>query len=369
LQKNHNKILSNDSINIKDNILEKIPLVCLILMNVGVIGLGKMGILHSAILNTINDVNLVAVTEKEKKLTEIFQKAVPNISVYQEYKQMFEKEKLDLVYITTPSFTHFPIINSCIKNKLNFFVEKPLTIDFNQAKKICEQLENSEIYSAVGYNLRFLGTFEKAKSLIENNCIGQIHKVKATMFVSNIFSRPSGWRFKKSLSGGGVLLEFGCHLVDLLLYYFGRIKSVSGNTKSVYSEVEDFANMNLEFQNGVNCELKTSWSVKGYRIPETNIEIYGEGSSMKVNQDFIEIFTDKNRTYEKIYHQELNRPVSFDVGGIEYTKEDEYFIKTIKEKKQAMVNVFEAAKTQAVIDTMYLTSKTGKTEQVDYEKI
>lgn len=69
------------------------------------------------------------------------------------------------------------------------------------------------------------------------------------MYVSNILSKPGGWRSKKKVSGGGGLLDLGTHIVDLLLWYFSPISSVSGQVKSLYSdEVEDVAHMDRNFE-------------------------------------------------------------------------------------------------------------------------
>src|SRR5581483_7357489 len=105
-----------------------------------------------------------------------------------------------------------------------------------------------------------------------------------------IFTQSSGWRAKKNVSGGGVLLDLGSHVVDLLLWYFGPVKTVRGTTESPFSiEVEDSAHMEIEFERGTTGTLDASWSMKGYRLPEINLEIVGEKGQMHVNEDFIRI--------------------------------------------------------------------------------
>jgi len=340
-------------------------------MKAGIVGLGKMGLLHTGILNTLKDVQVVSIAEKENFVAKYIKNALPTVHVYDDYEKMLDKENLDVLYITTPAPSHYPMIMSCIKKGINFFVEKPLSTNLVDAKKICNELKKSNIINGVGFNVRYVDTFSKAKSLIDSNVLGKINKVKSSQYVSNIFSKPSGWRFKKKSSGGGVLLEFGCHLVDLLSWYFGPVQNLTATTKSVYSSVDDFAHIDMNFQNGINAEFDTSWSIKGYRISETSIEITGSNGQMILNQDFIdvklkEIVPGFSKLDSKIYKQSLNGSVSFDVGGPDYTIQDEKMIECIKTKHLPLVNAFEASKTQSIIQAAYDSAESKNEEKVEY---
>ena len=296
-------------------------------MKVGIVGLGKMGLVHTGILNTVSDVDIVSIAEKEKFLAKYIKKTLQNVRIYDDHKKMLKSENIDMMYITTPTPSHFPIVISCIKNNINFFVEKPLGKNFDESEKICHELENSKIIHSVGFNIRYVSTFSKLKELLDLEVLGKISSVRSSMFVSNIFSKPSGWRFKKKSSGGGVLLEFGCHMVDLLSWYFGKVKKVSANTKSLYTDVDDFTHMDLEFENGIKGEYDTSWSIKGYRIAETSLEITGNNGKIVANQDYIDIKLNEpvsvlDQKEMRIYKQSLAESVSFDVAGPDYTKQD-----------------------------------------------
>ena len=123
---------------------------------------------------------------------------------------------------------------------------------FDEAKEICSKLHKTNLIHGVGYNIRFLDTFSKTKSLLDNKILGTISSVNSSMFSSTVTSKHSGWRFKKQTSGGGALLELGCHLIDLLLWYFGKIDTVNGETSSIFSSVEDSAKISMTFSNGIN---------------------------------------------------------------------------------------------------------------------
>lgn len=341
-------------------------------MNVGIVGLGKMGLLHAGILNTFSNVKLTTIAEKETMIAKFIKNSLPQITVYNDYKEMIESENLDLVYITTPISLHFPIALLCIKNKINLFLEKPLTKNQNEAEILCSKLKGTHIIHCVGFNRRFLDTFSYTKKLLQNNILGEIKSVKGTMFMSNIFSKSKGWRLSKNMSGGGVLLDFGSHLVDLFQWYCGPIRKVDGQIKSIYSkEVEDEAHMELEFENAVHGTLDTSWSVKGYRIAEINLELEGNNGIIKVNENYVKIHLKKpvNGFHKKetlIYKQSLNSGISFDIGGPEFTKEDEHVVNCVSTKTQSMINIFEASKTQSAIEAMYKSAYNKSSQLVKY---
>jgi len=340
-------------------------------MKAGIVGLGKMGLLHTGILNTIDQVQIISIAEKENFLAKYIKNVMPHVTVYDDYEKMLRAEDLDVLYITSPTPSHLPVIMSCIEEGINFFVEKPLARNLAEAKKICSELKKSDLIHSVGYNVRFVDTFAKAKSLLDLKILGDITNVTSSTYVSNIFSKPSGWRFKKKTSGGGVLIEFGCHLVDLLSWYFGPIQKLSGKTKSVYSDVDDFAHIDMEFENGIQGVLDTSWSVKGYRISEMRLEIKGSNGQMQINQDYIDIKL-KNPVPEfeglksRIYKQALEGNVSFDVGGPDYTKQDQHVIECVKALKPSLVNAFEASKAQSIIQAAYDSSSAKTSKKVEY---
>ncbi len=333
-----------------------------------------MGLLHAGILNFLPNVNLISISEKEGMLGGYIKNAFPQTTVYSDYEKMMSSEKLDLVYITTPILSHLPIALSCIEHGINFFMEKPLARNLEECKKLCTSLKNSDIIHGVGFNRRFIDTFQYAKKLLDNNILDEIISVNSNMYMSNIFSKSSGWRLKKEQSGGGVLLDFGSHLIDLLLWYFGPINKTSGKITSVYSkEVEDEANMEIKFENGINGTLDTSWSKKGYRLAEINLEIIGKNGTMNVTEDLIKIsLNELVQNFENkksiIYKQSLNQGVIIDIGGPEFTKEDVHMIECVNTKKLPLVDVFEASRTQSVIDAMYKSATKKQTEIVEYVK-
>ncbi len=344
-------------------------------LNVGIIGMGKMGILHAGILAALDGVKVKAVAEKDDTIRNYLKGILHDMNVYDDYSKMLSQEDLDLVYITTPVSLHARMVNDCIRHGINFFVEKPLASNMQECIEICRLVGG--IINAVGFSKRFTDTFARAREIIVSNVLGELIYVKGTMYLTQVFASGKGWRFKRSESGGGVLLELASHLVDMLLWYFGDVMSVASITRGYYSsEVEDFAHAMLRFKNGLTGYLDASWSVRNYRLPEMSIEVHGSNGTMLVNDDYIRITLDDaskavdglgiREGITTIYKQDLFKGVSIDIGGVEYTREDMHVVECVKEGRQSMINVFEAAKVQAVIDAIYNSAKNNSWLEVDY---
>lgn len=337
-------------------------------IKIGIIGMGKMGLLHSAILNSLNQSKVVTFVDSEKMVINLLRN-LSGKSVYSDYKKMIVNEEIDVAYITTPVGSHIPIATYCAQNNIHFFIEKPLGKNSDECKILTDIVNENKVLSMIGYYLRYAETFSKVKQLLKQDVVGEIKEIRSSVFQSQILNKSSGWRFDKKISGGGVLIDLGSHLIDLLLWYFGKIKNVNGKIESHYNqEVEDTVQANFKFKNGLKCRFEASWNVKNYRLQETTIEIEGSLGKLRVNEDFIEISNHKNldKNY-KTYRQELYRGVPVDIGGPEYTREDEDFLNCIQNNKQPMLNVNSSLHIQKVIDSIYKTSSTNKIEEIQNE--
>lgn len=341
-------------------------------LKIAIIGIGKMGLIHLGIFSALDDCTIVAIVETDRNVSHFLKKLLPKIKIYDSVEKLFSNEVIDFVCIATPISSHYKLIKMCIDKNINFLVEKPFTKNSEEALELKSRLINSKVIHGVGYNRRFTDTFVKAKSIIDSKILGKITSINSSIFISSVFSKQSSWRFKRKISGGGVLLDLGCHVIDLLLWYFGNIKSVKGQIKSIYSEeVEDEVKANLMFENGIEANFECSWSKIGYSFAELNIEIVGSNGYLKISGDFIKLqliktsseFPNKETI---LYKQSLNTGVEFELGVPEYTKQNIHFKDSVKAKKLPLVNVFECVKANEVVDAIYESARTNKTVEVSY---
>ena len=340
-------------------------------LRVGVVGLGKMGLLHSGIFNQLELSTLVAVVEREVLTSNLLKVYLPHISVYCDYEEMLKREELDIAAITTPVFLHKPIIEVALEHDCHVFVEKPLALDGDECRSVLHTGGNGK--TQVGYNRRFLETFKMAKEIVDNSSLGELTFLRSRMFETQVLRKEKGWRFDRSKSGGGVIIDLGAHVIDLLHYLVGPLSSVQGMGRSIYSDnVDDYASINLQFVDGLIGSLELSWSIRHYRLPETKIAMQFENGTLTATEKYIEIYSEVDnhplkRGWSTFYLQDLTAGVPINLGGPEYTAEDAQLLECIKNDEEPLCNFREAAKTNFVIDAIYDSINTGETQTIRYE--
>jgi len=334
-------------------------------LNVGLVGMGKMGILHGGILCSMDSVVPVAVADTETMLHSFAKSILPQMNFYKDYREMLEKERLDLVYITVPTVLHPPIAEACVEKGIPFFVEKPLGISCEQCVPLIRKLREKPVINMVGYVLHFQDVVRKARAIVQSGVLGEPIHLKSYMYVTQTLSKSGGTKYKKSVMGGGVLNVVATHLVDILVWLFGDIAQVQGSVKSYHShEVEDFAHSYLRFRSGLEGYLDTSWSLRGYRLPEIKIEVEAEKGRLILTEDYVKLFLDASGRWESFFKQTLYESVEIDVGGPEFTREDRHMVDSVLNGKETGLDVLYAYEIQRVTDAIYRSAQMGQMIEV-----
>jgi predicted dehydrogenase len=329
------------------------------------VGLGKMGILHAGIVNSISGTSVTAICEKESLLTAAAKALLPKrIAVYKDHQKMMKEERLDAVFITTPISTHVSLANDLLKSDtgLCLFVEKPLAASYEQARVACEAANRSRGIYMVGFQKRFSPVFQKAKQLVEENIIGAPIFFRAYCFSSDVLREGSAWRFRKNT--GGVLLDSAPHLLDLLIWFFGEPTTTAAIKKHVYSsEVEDYAHAIMSYDSGLQGHIDACWSIPNFRLPEFLIEIYGRNGVLTVTDDYVSFSPGRgsgkmggSQTYHR---QSFGTSAPFLLADIDYTMEDIAFVNAVRTQTTPELNFPQAAKVNALIDKILESTEEG----------
>jgi predicted dehydrogenase len=330
--------------------------------NVGVIGLGKMGVLHSAILNTLPRTKLRAIYEKNRFLVKAGGAFLPKtIRMYRDLDSMLAREPIDALFITTPIHSHVDVIIDALKSDrhLNFFVEKPLASSYPQARAACKAVSKLKCVHMVGFQKRFSPIFQKGKQIIETRQLGDPVFFRAHSFSSDVLKEGKTWRFQKGR--GGVLLDLGPHILDLLAWYFGEPKPLTAVKKRFYSrEVEDYVHALVSFDSGLKGYVDVCWSMRNFRLPEISIEVHGKEGILTVTDDSVTVEMSGGEK-KNWYKQSFNTPIPFLLADPEFTKEDQTFLNAVEGSTSATPDFYHAAKTNALIDKIAtLSQKTSK---------
>lgn len=324
-------------------------------MKISVIGLGKMGLLHAGIVNSLPDARVTSVCETDFFLSAAAKALLPKeIAVYRDVDKMILEEDPDALFVTTPIDTHVSVINDSfrVKSNLSMFVEKPLASSYNEAKVACEAASRSSGINMVGFQRRFSPIFRKAKGLLTENAVGEPVFFRSYFLSSDVLREGSGWRSKKG--SGGVLLDSAPHLLDTLIWFFGEPTSVLAVKRKIYSSsVDDYVHALFSYASGLYGHMDVCWSVSSYRLPEVLLQIYGKDGIMTVTDDFVKVSSGQqssgggSRTYNR---QSFQVSTPFLLTDPEYTLEDAAFLEAVRTQVPPDSNFVQAAKVNALID-------------------
>jgi predicted dehydrogenase len=324
----------------------------------GIIGLGKLGILHTGLVNMIPGAELAALADINKQLAKYVQQSGLKAPFYSDLGQMLGEVPLDAAIVCTPASANLGIAEKCVQAGLDVFIEKPLAHTFEAAKKIAALVSNKEIVQATGYLFAHMGLFKKAKSLLDSNVIGEVHRFRSSMYTSEVFSRKKGWVYDRSQSGGGVVINVASHLLYLLHWYFGPVRSVFAQTKNIYLDVEDAASVIFECGCDVAGTMDTSWSLPGYRLPYIEVRVEGDNGTLELTTDYAKLYLYKaQKGFPKDWTtiHKIDLPVSsrFELGAEGLYEEDQDFVGCCLDRTAPAVTWQDGLEVQRLIEAIY----------------
>ena len=327
-------------------------------MRVGVIGIGKMGLLHAGILNALEGVELCGLADSSKYLLGMVRslKAVP---VYDDYEKMLDREKPDAAVIATPVHLHVPMMKACVRRGIHFLVEKPLSLDAKESAKLVRESEDARLVTMVGYMLRYVETFQKAHEVLRSGALGRVQTVQGTSLVAQLFQKGKGWRYSRKSSGGGVVIGQATHLLDLMHWYLGDAVRVNARSQNLHSEdVEDAAHGMIEFAGGVVASFDCSWSRRHHRLLEIALTIQGENGDLSVNDDEVKLYLEDGASgfaagWTHWQKPDLFSGVTIDIGGPQYTRQDEAFANAVRTGGRLGTDLAAAWRVQRMVDAIY----------------
>ncbi len=334
-----------------------------------VVGLGKMGLSHHAIVNMHPDVDLVGVCDSSSYVLGVLKKYT-GIDTYDDFDDMLEKVDLDAIVIATPSSSHASMVRKALERDLHVFCEKPFTLSANDANDLEALSRERGLVTQVGYHNRFVGAFREVKTVLEQGAIGDVTHILGEAY-GPVVLKPKGgtWRSQRA-EGGGCLYDYAAHVIDLMTWYVGEPSGVGGTALNrVFSrEIDDEVFSTLYFPGGKTGQISVSWSDESYRKMTTRVTIWGTAGRIYADRQECQVYlrdtVDVPPGYEDgwnvRYTTDLTEPVWFYLRGEEYSAQIDYFVQRIKERQtDGISNFATAAVTDKVIATMVADAQTG----------
>jgi len=326
-------------------------------IRLGVVGLGWVSqIFHLPILTKCDDVEVVAVCDKDKSRVRMIADRFGIKEIYTDYEMMLKQAEIDVVDICTSTDTHLPITIAALESGKDVFVEKPIARKYTEALQMAEKAKELKRKLMVGMNNRFRPDTMILKSFIEKGEVGKIFFVKAGWLKK--LSADNKWLTQKDKSGGGVFLDLGIVMLDLILWMLGfpPVQRVSAKmymhkTKSV----EDSCIIFAEMKYGISLVLETSWS---YQCAQDFFycDFFGSEGSAMINP---------LRIHKQLHGNLVNlTPVNMEpplnVFRKSYENELKHFIGAARGLHTVISTGDEAVQRMKVVEAIYKSAAKGK---------
>ena len=239
----------------------------------GLIGYGGMGRWHTEILSNVPEAVIGGIYDiKEEKREEAKEKG---FFVYETEEAMLADPDIDVVLIATPNDCHKPIAIRAMHAGKNVISEKPVTLSSADLLEMENAAKETGKLLTVHQNRRWDDDFLIIKKLVEEQKLGHVFRIESRVHGSR--GIPGDWR-KEKVHGGGMVLDWGVHLLDQILYMYGdrKIETVYASLTNVTNqEVDDGFTAILTFEGGteVLVEVGTAvirhWQLNGEIIRKT----------------------------------------------------------------------------------------------------
>ncbi|RLE14599.1 hypothetical protein DRI96_01200 [Candidatus Aerophobetes bacterium] len=367
-------------------------------LGVGIVGWGFIGKVHTyAYINLPlfyqpppAKINLVGVCTAHEKTADAARKIAGFKFATTSYKDLLEREDIDIINCCTPNYLHKNILIDALKAGKHIYCDKPLALNLKEARDILKATEKSSSIHQMTFEYRFIPAIMRAKQLIREGFLGDVFSFRGCYLHSGYIdpSRPVSWRLDREKSGGGALFDLGSHILDLVRHLLGEYKSVFATSRTFIKErplpdnlerkkkveVDDISILQVELENGGIGTIEVSRLATGAN-DELRIEIHGQKGAIYFNlmdPNWLWIYDTRDpgepiggfRGFKKIETvQRYPKPASlpgpkFSIGWMRYHIASQYdFVKKVVEGKKGNPSFYDGYKVQEVMEAAQISAR------------
>lgn len=248
-------------------------------VRVGIIGSGFQADIHAASLGLMpEEAEVVAVASPTSGHAAALAQRYGIPRVYRDYREMLAQDDLEMVTITAPNHLHAQLtIDAALAGK-HVVCEKPLCMTLEEADQMIDVCRRQGVLLMYAEELFFTPKYVQAKRMADEGAFGKVYLVKQT---EKHFGPHANWFWDVQRSGGGVLMDMGCHSIAFCWWFLGRPQILAVRCQlGTYvhrdkTRGEDNSICVVEFEHDAVGLLENSWARRGGM--DDRIEVYGEG--------------------------------------------------------------------------------------------
>jgi predicted dehydrogenase len=348
-------------------------------VGIGLVGAGaimKLG--HAPTIARSEEARLAAVFDPDFARAEALTAEFGG-KAYSRLEQMLEDRDVAAVIVANPNRHHRDAVIAAAASGKHVFCEKPLAIDVQSARQMCDACATAGVTLQVGFNQRFWAQVQIAKSLIASGFIGQVHQIRSVYSEkSTAYPAATRYRYDLAQSGGATIIDLTIHRIDLARFLIGDFSAVFAELahSALPERVDDNVWLLARFANGARGCLS------GNRYSPAigdGTDIYGSEGTIHIASETINpfnsvplaVYTEKGAADLPDVLREAHYPEawwkSFEGGWISvrpprrnpYDAQFKAFCQSVREGSPAVVSGDDGLKAQEVVQAAYLSVRDG----------
>ncbi|MBW9232592.1 Gfo/Idh/MocA family protein [Leptospira santarosai] len=245
-------------------------------LKVGITGYGVVGKRRHQYIK--QNPNLIVTAICDKSLQD-GRNAFENLNVYQKFQDLIQKEELDILFVCLTNDVAAKATILGLKNGLHVFCEKPPGRNVQEISEVREvEKQFPSLKLKYGFNHRYHDSIREALKIVSSGKMGKVINIRGIYGKSAIVNVADGWRANREIAGGGILLDQGIHMVDLIRLFAGEMSEIKSYVSNSYwnLDVEDNAFALMKSESGVIVQFQSTATEWRHRF---NLQInMGEGS-------------------------------------------------------------------------------------------
>lgn len=246
------------------------------------------------------DFRIVAVAEPSAERRAMAETLLPGVSLYSGFDELFARQGLDFVDIASPPAFHRDAIVAAARAGAHVLCEKPLAVTIEDYRPARRAVDAAGIALHTVHNWKHSEAFRLLLGIVQAGTIGKLEHIRFETERNGWSVSDGDWRIKRSVAGGGILVDHGWHNFYLILTLAAQdpvsVAATLERRRYVDAEIEDTALCRIEFPD-LTAEIHLTWAAEGRR---TRWTVTGERGRVVINDDTVDIDAGGVRRSQKL---------------------------------------------------------------------
>lgn len=338
-------------------------------LSIGVIGCGSIGRHHLKQLGNLDEARVTAACDVDPGSLEAFgrEAGLTSDALYGNYVDLLESGDVEAVVICLPNRFHSPVALEAFKRGLHVFCEKPIAMNYGEAKKMVAASERHGLKLQIGLQNRFKGESRALKEVVDNGVLGDTYYAKCGWLRRSGLPPWGSWFMRRRASGGGPIMDIGVHVLDLTFWLtsnftprsvyassYSKLAPRLAEGKSGVYDVEDLASALIKMEDGSTVMFEASW-VTHIEGPRFYVEVMGETAGLDLGSATVFTTEDGEQVDRKIPFLETNP----------YLEEMRHFADCVVNDREPLTRPGEMLGLQKTLDMITLSSMEDRVVTAD----